>query len=398
MEKLSEMASKADITDNHGHIDPAKVKAKLDISNFDANAFLRGLQVAIVGANRAMKNPDIFSNEHYRQAGIAVAVGVVIHLLVLVPIYGVKFLLWLASWFVELDAVSWDEAVTHGLDFIQKSVLQVPFLVMTLMRFITPTLDNLFMESLRWVDTTYVRMHKHDNPATLRSLYYPPLRARPPRDSRTQSTRTADSFTASLARHMRRAGLSLAVYAASYLPVVGRFVLPAASFWTFRTAVGTGPAAVIFGTGMMLPRTWLVVFLQTYYSSRRLVRELLEPYFARVAFSPEQKRRWFRAREGLLFGFGVGFWMAVSAPFFGVLMYGIAEASTAYLVTKITDAPPQPGTQEAREFAERQQEWRNKQKFLSLPWGKIDELVEEGREMMGRETKQQQSGGKRAAE
>lgn len=59
------------------------------------------------------------------------------------------------------------------------------------------------------------------------------------------------------------------------------------------------------------------------------MRELLEPYFSRVKFTSEQKRKWFRDREGLLFGFGVGFYLLIKVPLLGVLIYGIAEASTA---------------------------------------------------------------------
>jgi len=50
-------------------------------------------------------------------------------------------------------------------------------------------------------------------------------------------------------------------------------------------------------------------------------------------------------------------------PLLGVLIYGIAEASTAYLVTKITDPPPKPADSEG--FAASQQEWRNKHEFLN---------------------------------
>lgn len=46
--------------------------------------------------------------------------------------------------------------------------------------------------------------------------------------------------------------------------------------------------------------------------------------------------------------------------------------STAYLITKITDAPPPPA--ERREFAESQVEWRNKQKFLSLSLANMDKI------------------------
>ncbi len=69
-----------------------------------------------------------------------------------------------------------------------------------------------------------------------------------------------------------------------------------------------------------------MVFLQSYFASRGLVRELLEPYFARIRFSAEEKRRWFRSREGLLFGFGIGFYVLLRVPLLGVLIYGIAEA------------------------------------------------------------------------
>ncbi len=96
----------------------------------------------------------------------------------------------------------------------------------------------------------------------------------------------------------------------------------------------------------------------------------LEPYFARVRFTKEQKRLWFHDREGLLFGFGVGFYLFLKIPLLGVLIYGIAEASTAYLVTKITDPPPPPAYSE--KFAESQVRWSNKHEFLKLPLENLD--------------------------
>lgn len=177
-----------------------------------------------------------------------------------------------------------------------------------------------------------------------------------------------------LARFAKRGAVSLVVFGASYIPYVGRLVLPAASFYTFNKAVGLGPASVIFGTGILLPRRYLVVFLQTYFASRSLMRELLEPYFARVHFTKEEKRNWFRNREGLLFGFGIGFYVLLRVPLLGVLIYGIAEASTAYLITKITDPPPPYA--ESKGYTASQQEWRNKHEFLKLSLANIDALGE----------------------
>jgi hypothetical protein len=191
-----------------------------------------------------------------------------------------------------------------------------------------------FMTSLRWVDQTYTLKHRHDSdPSQLRPLYHPTLaQYRPAAAADGRAPSSSSGATRFVWRFARKGLISLAVYAASYLPVVGRLVLPAASFWTFKSAVGLGPAALIFaGGGLLLPRRYLVIFLQSYFASRSLMRELLEPYFARIRFTPEQKRRWFRSREGLLFGFGIGFYVLLRVPLLGVLIYGIAEAVGAFL-------------------------------------------------------------------
>ena len=131
------------------------------------------------------------------------------------------------------------------------------------------------MDSLAWVDQTYVQKHKSEDPKTLRALYYPNLRMYTTHGETSKDRAPLNAAIAFLTRFGRRAGISLAIYLLSYLPVVGRFVLPAASFYTFNNAVGPVPAAVIFGSGVFLPRRYLVIFLQSYFSSRSLMRELV---------------------------------------------------------------------------------------------------------------------------
>jgi hypothetical protein len=226
------------------------------------------------------------------------------------------------------------------------------------------------MDSLAWVDKTYYIKHEGEDPSTLREAYYPNLRKYATRDGSTHSKSTAEAVTMFLVRFGKKAGLSLAVFTLSYIPYVGRLVLPAASFYTFKSVAGLGPAGIVFGTGIFLPRRYLVIFLQSYFASRSLMRELLEPYFSRVRFTKEQKKHWFHDREGLLFGFGVGFYIFLRIPLLGVLIYGIAEASTAYLITKITDPAPPPAESEG--FAESQQQWKNKHEFLNLRVSDLD--------------------------
>ncbi|KAJ0297856.1 hypothetical protein COL5a_011133 [Colletotrichum fioriniae] len=340
-------------------IDKERLKREFDLSHFDLNQILRGIQLTLVGAQRALQNPALFTSDHYRQAGIAVLSGLAIRLVISIPIIGVRVFLWILSFFLSLDHVTWDDQLVGGLNFIEEYVLQVPFFLMALMRYVTPTLDNM-------------QKHKHEDPTKLRDMYYPNLKMYKVSDGSTHTTSTAEAISMFLYRFARKGAISLAVFALSYLPIVGRFVLPAASFYTFNNAVGLGPASVIFGTGIFLPKRYIVIFLQSYFASRSLMRELLEPYFSRVHFTKEQKRNWFRNREGLLFGFAIGFYTLIKIPLVGVLIYGIAEASTAYLITKITDPPPPPAEKAA--FAASQQEWTNKHEFLNLSLGDIDAI------------------------
>ena len=135
-----------------------------------------------------------------------------------------------------------------------------------------------FMDSLQWVDQTYIQKHKSEDPTTLRAMYYPNLRMYSTHGDTSKHRAPTDAVLAFLIRYGRRAGISLAIYLLSYLPLVGRFVLPAASFYTFNNAVGTAPAMVIFGSGIFLPRRYLIVFLQSYFSSRSLMRELVSRF------------------------------------------------------------------------------------------------------------------------
>ncbi|KAF2083756.1 transmembrane protein UsgS, partial [Saccharata proteae CBS 121410] len=342
--------------------------------NFDPNAIIRGAQLTLVGANRALQNPGLFTSDHYKQAALAVVAGIAIRLLITLPIMVVRVFLWFLSLFMDMEGANWDNELIDGLHFLENSVLQVPFFLMTMMRHVTPTLDNMFMDSLNWVDQTYIQKHKSEDPRNLRAMYYPNMRMYQVNRKQRGDKKPMEAAMELAIKFGRRAGISLAVFALSYLPYVGRFVLPAASFYTFNKAVGLQPALIIFGTGIFLPRHYLVQFLQSYFSSRSLMRELLEPYFSRIHYTKEQKKAWFKDREGVLFGFGVGFFLFVKIPLVGVLIYGIAEASTAYLITKITDPPPPPPStpQEEASFAETQVKWTNKHEFLALPLANLD--------------------------
>lgn len=69
-----------------GSIDKDKLKAQFEVSHFGANAVLRGMQLTLVGAHRALQNPALFNNDHYKQAATAVVAGLGIRVLVSMPV------------------------------------------------------------------------------------------------------------------------------------------------------------------------------------------------------------------------------------------------------------------------------------------------------------------------
>ena len=53
---------------------------------FELNSILRGAQLTLVGAHRALQNPELFTSAHYKQDAWAVLAGIAIRLLVAVPV------------------------------------------------------------------------------------------------------------------------------------------------------------------------------------------------------------------------------------------------------------------------------------------------------------------------
>lgn len=134
------------------------------------------------------------------------------------------------------------------------------------------------MDSLKWVDQTYIQKHASEDPTTLRAMYYPNLTlytGQAPKIKKEDKKPVLKATLLVLERFGRKAAISLGVYCLTFVPVIGRFVLPAASYYTFNKAVGPVPATVIFGSGFFLPKRYLVQFLQAYFSSRSLMRDLV---------------------------------------------------------------------------------------------------------------------------
>lgn len=176
--------------------------------------------------------------------------------------------------------------------------------------------------------------------------------------------RNNKAFAMFLQRSIKRSIFSIVIFMLSGTPIIGRFITAGVSFYSFHKIVGTATALAIFAIGLSVERRYMIIFLSTFWGGRSLVRGLLAPYFTRVPFTRAERDQWFKAREGIMFGFGCGFYWILKIPFVGVLGYGIAEASAAYLITKVSEPLPPPGP-ELYKWVENEMTWTKQNVMLS---------------------------------
>jgi hypothetical protein len=56
---------------------------------------------------------------------------------------GVRVLIAFLGLFTDLKSSGWDDEIMDGVEFLEHSVLQLPFFLMSFMRYISPSLDNM---------------------------------------------------------------------------------------------------------------------------------------------------------------------------------------------------------------------------------------------------------------
>lgn len=114
-----------------------------------------------------------------------------------------------------------------------------------------------------------------------------------------------------------------------------------AGAYTVYKSLGKGQAAVVGICFIILPPHITRMIMRCLFEMRALMRELLEPYFERIALDSKQKRKWFRRREDILLGFSIVAYAFSRIPFIGVIGFGVAQAASSYLLVKLGDPPTQ---------------------------------------------------------
>ncbi|OAD02681.1 hypothetical protein MUCCIDRAFT_112073 [Mucor lusitanicus CBS 277.49] len=243
------------------------------------------------------------------------------NVLIAIPIHVVRFILWFSS---SDKASQADDALESANRFVREIVASVPLLALLFMRYVYPKpLDDLFMESLRYLDSTH------------------PDRA--PYASILAQQKFKRRYWADMKEYMlrtwKKVRLGLLLLLLSMIPFVGRFVFPAAGAYTTYKALGKTQGIAVGICFFFLPRWATMKLVRALIGMRSLMRELLAPYFVRMRMSHREKRRWFSGRKDVLFGFSGIAYIIIRLPIVGIIGYGIAQAAAAYMLTVVTEPP-----------------------------------------------------------
>lgn len=313
---------------------------------FSMLAVLRGMQLALLGGYRLLQNPRLFQSAYYARALDAIKYSIFIQLTLWAPVVALRVFANFMGIFVNSRIL---ESLANWLRDFQFGVLNLGVFFTSIAKQFSTQLDMIFLQSLEFIDKSYLKKHpdkpEHQYHRNLVELSQdPPL----PSGKGILSLQTwrdkynsSQEFSTFVGRHCYKMSFNVAVFFLSKLPYVGHVIVGLLSFYNLNDKIGTDRAVLVFVVLTLLPRHHAVLCLTTYYGLRSMVHDLLLPYFSRVRFTSREKEQWIKSREGLLFGFGFLFFVLIrKLPWIGLLIYGFAETSVAYLITKVSDPPP----------------------------------------------------------
>lgn len=343
---------------------------------FSTIAVLRGAQLSFVGSIKAFLNNRFHTVKLMQLVLKAIASSLLIQFVIMLPIWLLKSVIWIfdRGFGANLEPLC---QLIQSFNFIFLFVFDIGFILISSLRFINRDFDDLFLLSLQSNNSKYYE--------SLQKTYYSVKDTEEfPKNFFTNNPQPLDSreynaslvlyqikenkqFKLFLIKNLKRSALTLSIFVFSYFPTVGPLVIPTVLLYSTNKVMGAPIAFTLFTIGLtLLDRNQSILILTSFWTSRSLINDLLSPFFLRVPFSKTDKTHWLRTREGILFGFGMAFyWIVKNLPMATwVLIYGVAQASVAFLVTKVSQPPPTVYGPQLFRWIENEVVWTKQDNFL----------------------------------
>ncbi|KAG0263219.1 hypothetical protein DFQ27_001861 [Actinomortierella ambigua] len=335
--------------------------------------FLQGVVLALEGCYVALTNPDFRHGRLYKTMLRLLLFTLVAHgvtqIVFFLPMLVMGNMLRFFGFMTDRDTSEARQGLSMFSSKVQELMSAIPLLGLLFLRYLYPQpLDEIFMEALAHSDRQMEQEHQRLKLQQQREQQQQQSWQAPPASSAHDHSNNAQAlvmdrrgpFAPALAaypykvrywhemgryvkRTWKRVKWGLLFLVVSWLPIVGPLAFPIASFLSTLQAIGSKPLAVVFALmSLLVPRGVSVYILKGFFACRALTRELMDPYFLRLGMTHFQKRKWFNYRKSVLLGFGVVFYIACSIPVIGVAIFGLAQASSAYVLQTLADPPPPP--------------------------------------------------------
>ncbi|KAF8926556.1 hypothetical protein BGZ58_011079 [Dissophora ornata] len=306
---------------------------------------IKGIRLALEGCFIALTNPNFKNGRLYKTLFRLLLFTLVAHLvtqiLFFLPVAAFGSLLRVVGYAMDSDTSDSQRGLEIFSNKAHELMSSIPLLGLLFMRYLYPQpLDDIFVDALVYSDHLLAQEHEHakqeqaTDPTAVdptspsiyvmdhRGPFAPALLAYP------YKVQTWQDMWRYMRRTWKRLKWALLFLVLSWVPVIGRFAFPIASFLSTIQAIGSKPLAIVFAVAsFMLPRS-----LSVY---------LLKP-FNKIGISHYQRRKWFNYRKSVLLGFGIVFYVGCSIPIIGVAVYGLAQASSAFVLQSLADPPPPP--------------------------------------------------------
>lgn len=301
-------------------------------------AVLRGIQLAILGIYRSLQNPKLYVTSYYEQAFVAIVLSIVIQCALRSPFILLKLLAYGLANNVNPDPIF--ELVDDVFFMINFGGFAVSFFSLFSRDF-----DNVFLESVFFIDSKHQLNGRAESD---RKFHLNLVQLR--QDGEEQNTfwdylKSKYAFCKQLVilslAFFKNMLATLIVYFVVQENTIGPIILGVLTILNLANKIGFLQSMFVFGVLLSVPTCYCALFWNTFWGSKYLMPDLLIPFFSRVRFTKIEKEHWIKSRAGVLFGFSLFIYLTVyQFPWICILIYGFAQSATAYLITKVSDTPP----------------------------------------------------------
>ncbi|CCE82215.1 Piso0_001928 [Millerozyma farinosa CBS 7064] len=299
-------------------------------------SLFRGIELALIGIYRSLKNPGIYRLGLLQETLIAVVVSVSLQTLLRV------FLRVLITAINKLSIFRHIESKDFRCIL---EILNLNYLSVAASRYFTPYMKIYFLESLKYISIK----NKSEYYKNLYSLYE--KRGSSHHEDELSSSllsrfehvlKNSKDFTAFYKKSLKNVlFIFLIVLICPEQSKIGNTLVIFCALQTFNDKLGSIPTVCLGAILSFQKLDNSLLFLSYFWGSYEVTQDLFSVYFECIRCTRLEKTQWIRSREGLLLPFSFYCLFLINKMnWIGTIVYLLSGSCAAYILIETTDVPP----------------------------------------------------------